>query len=68
LCRGFFHCVHETLMAAVALLQRKQLRAAAAKLATFSPTVPENETPEPVQGVLSKNSGDDITPLRGSRS
>jgi hypothetical protein len=29
----------------------EQLRAAAAKLAAFSSTVPENETPEPVQGL-----------------
>jgi hypothetical protein len=29
----------------------EQLRAAAARLATFSSTVPENETPEPVQGL-----------------
>jgi hypothetical protein len=30
----------------------EQLRAAAARLATFSSTVPENETPEPVQGLV----------------
>ena len=29
----------------------EQLRAAAAKLATFSSTVPENEAPEPAQGI-----------------
>ena len=29
----------------------EQLRAAAAKLATFSSTVPENETPEATQGL-----------------